>query len=74
LETDAGMIDVLSSVLGVGDFARLKSKAEKLEIDGRTHWLISLDDLIAVREAIGREHDLLTAKELRAIQAKRQQG
>ena len=72
LETDVGMIDVLSSVLGVGDFDRLKSKAEKLEIDGRVHWLMALDDLIAAKEALGREHDLLTAKELKAIRAKRQ--
>jgi len=74
LETDVGVIDVLSSVLGVGDFARLKSRAERLEIDGRTHWLMSLEDLISAKEAMGREHDLLTARELRAILAKRQQG
>jgi hypothetical protein len=74
LETDLGVIDVLSSVLGVGDFARLKSRAEKLEVDGRTHWLISIEDLIAAKEALGRPHDLLDAKELRAIAAKRAQG
>lgn len=74
LETDVGIIDVLSSVLGVGEFARLRSQAERLEIDGRTHWLISLEDLITAKEAMGREHDLLTARELRAILAKRQQG
>ncbi|MEO6875202.1 MAG: hypothetical protein ABI222_10320 [Opitutaceae bacterium] len=33
LQTDAGVIDILSSVLGVGDFARLKSHAEELEVD-----------------------------------------
>lgn len=74
LETDVGMIDVLSSVLGVGDFTRLKSTAERLEIDGRIQWLMSLDDLIQAKEAVGREHDLLTAKELKAIRAKRAQG
>lgn len=74
LETDVGFIDVLTSVIGVGDFARLKSRAEKLEIDGRTHWLISLGDLITAKEAMGRDHDLLTAKDLRVIAAKRQLG
>jgi hypothetical protein len=33
--------------------------------------VISLEDLIAAKEAVGRERDLLTVKELRAIAAKR---
>ena len=33
---------------------------------------MSLTDLIAAKEAMGREKDLLTAKELRAIAAKRE--
>ncbi len=71
LVTDAGVVDLLSSVLGVGDFARLKASAESLEVDGRSYAVMSLDDLIAAKEALGREKDLLTAKELRAIAAKR---
>jgi predicted nucleotidyltransferase len=74
LETDVGVVDILSSVLGVGDFERLKSQAERLEIEGRAHWLISLDDLIVAKEALGREKDLLAAKELRAIAAKKNQS
>lgn len=31
LQTDRGVIDVLSSVLGVGDFARLQQSAETVE-------------------------------------------
>ncbi len=71
LQTDLGVIDVLTSVLGVGDFPRLRDKAEELEVDGRRYWVISLEDLIRAKEAMGREKDLLTAKELRAIAAKR---
>jgi predicted nucleotidyltransferase len=74
LVTDAGVVDVLSSVLGVGDFARLKAQAEPLAVDGRTYSVMSLADLIAAKEALGREKDLLTAKELRAIEAKRRAG
>jgi hypothetical protein len=33
--------------------------------------VISLEDLITAKEAMGREKDLLTAKELRAIAARR---
>ena len=71
LRTDVGVIDILSSILGVGDFARLKKSAEDFEIGGRVYHVISLDDLIAAKEAMGREKDLLAAKELRAIAAKR---
>jgi hypothetical protein len=72
LQTDKGVVDILTSVLGVGDFVRLKSHAEELEVDGQRYHVISLGDLITAKEAMGREKDLLTAKELRAIAAKRQ--
>jgi predicted nucleotidyltransferase len=71
LETDLGVIDVLSSILGVGDFARLRSEAEELEVYGRVFHVISLADLIRSKEALKRERDLLAVKELRAISAKR---
>ncbi len=71
LQTDRGVLDVISSVLGVGDFKRLKQQAEELEVDGVVYRVISLADLITTKEAMGREKDLLTAKELRAIAAKR---
>jgi predicted nucleotidyltransferase len=71
LETRYGVVDVLTSVLGVGDFDRLKRHAEELEVDGVRFRVMSLPDLIAAKEALGREKDLLTAKELRAIAAKR---
>jgi predicted nucleotidyltransferase len=61
LETDWGVVDILSSVLGLGDFERLKSKAEDFEIGGRRCRLIALDDLITAKEAVGREKDLLAA-------------
>lgn len=71
LQTDQGVIDILSTVLGVGDFDRLKSRAEKVEVEGRQYLVMSLDDLITSKETLGRERDLLAAKELRAIAAKR---
>ena len=71
LETDVGVVDILSTVLGVGDFACLKNGAEKFVVDGRVCWVISLPDLIAAKEAISRGKDKLTAVELRIIAAKR---
>ena len=71
LRTDVGVIDILSSILGIGDFVALKKNAEDFEIDGRVYHVMSLDDLIVAKEAMGREKDLLAAKELRAIATER---
>ena len=71
LETEGGILDVISNVLGVGDYQRLRQSAVEVPLFGRKCLVISLEDLIAAKEAMGREKDLLTAKELRAIAAKR---
>jgi len=73
LRTDVGVIDVLSTVLGVGDFERLRSNAEDYELRGRIFQVIALEDLIAAKEAVGRPKDLLAVEELRAIADKRKQ-
>ncbi len=51
----------------------MQASAEEFEIAGRTYRIISLEDLIVAKEAVGREKDLLAVKELRAIAAKRAQ-
>lgn len=71
LGTDGGTLDILSSILGVGDFKRLKERAVEISLFGHKCSVICLEDLIAAKEALGREKDLLAAKELRAIAAKR---
>ncbi len=74
LRTDQGVIDIHPSIPGVGDFERLRKSAEEVPMFGRTYPVISIKDLIAAREAVGREEDMLAAKELRAILAKRVLG
>jgi len=59
-------------VLGIGDYHALTKNAVEIPLFGRRCRVISLEDLIKAKEALGREKDLLTAKELRAIAAKRQ--
>ena len=71
LETDDGIIDILSTIAGVGDFDRLRQNAIKVPLFGRQVWVISIPDLIEAKAAIGRDKDLLAIKELRAIVAKR---
>jgi hypothetical protein len=67
LRTDLGPVDVLSSILGVGDFDRVRAASIQVELFGRYCRVISLDDLIRAKEALGRDKDLLAAKELRAV-------
>ncbi len=71
LETDDGILDVLSTIAGVGGYERLKASAIEVPLFGRRCRVIALEDLIRAKEAVGREKDLLAVKELRAIAAKR---
>lgn len=74
LETDAGIVDVLGNVLGIGDYGRLAKNAVEIPLFGHRCRVISMDDLIKAKEAMGREKDLLTVKELRAIVEKRKES
>ena len=67
LRTDFGPVDILSSILGVGDFDRVRAASIQVELFGRSCRVISLDDLIRAKEALGRDKDLLAVKELRAV-------
>jgi predicted nucleotidyltransferase len=67
LQTDLGPLDLMSSITGVGDYARVAASAIEVELFGHRVKVISIEDLIAAKEALGREKDLLAAKELRAI-------
>lgn len=68
LESDLGTLDILSSVVGVGDFERLKSKATKIELFGQVCNVISIEDLIASKKSMNRDKDKIAVKELEYIQ------
>jgi hypothetical protein len=70
LETELGTVDILSSILGVGDFSRVRAASIEIELFGRRCRVISIGDLIQAKEALARDKDLLAAKELRAIREK----
>lgn len=67
LETSWGALDVLTVMKGVGELARIRQNASEVEIMGVQCRLISLDDLIVVKESVARPKDLLAATELKAI-------
>ena len=70
LATDWGALDLLGSITGVGDYARVARDAVEIELFGQGVKAIGLVDLIAAKEALGRDKDLIVAKELRAIREK----
>jgi hypothetical protein len=70
LETELGSVDFLGSILGIGEFERVRAASIEIELFGRRCRVISLQDLIQAKEALGRDKDLMAAKELRAIAEK----
>jgi predicted nucleotidyltransferase len=70
LNTDLGTLDVLGRITGVGDYARVARDAVEVELFGLRVLAIGLDDLIAAKESLGRDKDVIAAKELRAVREK----
>lgn len=67
LITDLGPLDVINHVKGVGSFYDALKNSQEIEIYEGKCRLISLDDLIKSKKALGRHRDLVTAMELEAI-------
>lgn len=68
LETDLGVLDIVSQVEAVGDFHDVLKNAAEIEIYGGHCHLISIDNLIQSKKALGRHRDLVVVEELEAIQ------
>jgi hypothetical protein len=73
LATDAGQLDCLGEVAGVGDFAAVSARSIQLQLPFGECRLLDIDALIAAKEAIGRRHDWQTVAQLRAIKERSQQ-
>jgi hypothetical protein len=67
LGTTIGPVDILTSIKGVGDYARVREASVEIEVFGRACRVISIEDLICAKESLARPKDLLAAQELRAI-------
>lgn len=70
LHTDLGPLDILNQITGVGDFERVKSKAIEIQVFGHKCKVISINDLIDAKKALGRNKDLLVVQELEEIKKK----
>ena len=67
LITDLGNLDVITRVKGIGDYYDVLKNSREIDIYGGKCRLISIDDLIKAKKALGRHRDLVTAMELEAI-------
>ena len=73
LLTDAGDIDLLGEVSGLGFYEQVKDWAEEVEVFGRRCWVLTIEGLIQSKQAAGRGKDLRLIPELKALQALRDQ-
>jgi len=74
LITDAGDIDLLGEVSGLGAYEDVQNSAEEVEVFGHQCWVLTIEGLIRSKQAAGREKDLRLIPELKALQALRDQS
>lgn len=68
LTTDAGPIDLLQRVAGVGDYAACVAVGEEVSVEGLRFIVLGLPALIASKRAAGRPRDLEALRELEALE------
>ncbi|MBU0505608.1 MAG: nucleotidyltransferase [bacterium] len=67
LETDLGVLDIITQVEGVGDYYDILKNSQEIELFGGRCFVISLEDLIKAKKTLGRHRDLVIVEELEAI-------
>ena len=65
MDTDAGPLDFLNDVPGAADYDVMRARARQADAGGTTVWVVGYEDLIRMKEASGREQDLLDIHQLR---------
>jgi len=67
LKTGFGILDAMSELKPIGDFSRIKSKAISISLYGFKCQVISLEDLITIKETMTRPKDKETLLYLKEI-------
>jgi len=67
LTTDAGNLDILGEVTGMGDYEKVVNFSEEMEIFGLTCRVLTLEGLIKAKQAVARAKDLRLLPELEAL-------
>jgi hypothetical protein len=74
LKTDLGILDCLGEIKAVGGFEDVLRRSVELELPIGKCRVIDIDALIAAKEAINRDHDRITVKDLKEIKKRQQQS
>lgn len=67
LKTDLGDLDCLGEVLGIGDFEAVLRHSVEVKLPFGGCRILDLDALIRAKEAMDRDHDRVTVRQLREI-------
>jgi predicted nucleotidyltransferase len=67
LQTDAGAVDLLGEVAGLGSYEQVLAASEEMELYGMAVHVLTLEGLIAAKRAAGRPRDLEHLLELEAL-------
>ena len=67
LQTDIGVLDCLSEVLGVGDYDQVFQRSVAIELPFGQCRVLDLDSLIRAKEAMNRPNDRITVSQLKSI-------
>jgi hypothetical protein len=73
LQTDAGKLDCLGEVAGVGNYEDVSKQSVLHSLSYGEFRILNLDALIAAKFAVGREKDLSAVKLLQAIKERKGQ-
>ncbi len=70
LLTDAGVVNVLSEITGLGEYSAIRNRTIPANLPGIECRVIDIESLITAKRALGRPKDLQSAAELEAIREK----
>ena len=74
LKTDLGILDCLSEVLGVGTYDEVARHCVELELPIGKCRVLDIDTLIVAKQAMDRDHDRITVRDLKEIKKRQQQS
>jgi len=74
LDTDDGGLDLIADPPGAPSYDTMRSRAERVELDGVIIAVAALDDLLAMKRASGRPQDLVDVDALEVARRIRAEG
>ncbi len=74
LESEAGELDLLAAIDGLGDYDVVAAHAEVFQVRGQPCQVLSLDGLIKAKSVLNRRKDAQLLEELRVLLTLKKQG